>query len=62
MQYSTHIGKFIAEKDNWKELLSSQPYNLKISVDNGYVLFKYDMRTSDFSYQIVKKQEKLFWN
>ena len=55
MQYSTHIGRFIAEHDNWKEVLSGEPYNLKISVDQGYVLFKYDMRNADFSYPIVRE-------
>lgn len=38
MSYSTHIGKFISENKDWKEILSNEPYNLKISCDGEYVL------------------------
>ena len=55
MSYSTHIGKFISENKDWKEILSNEPYNLKISCDGEYVLLKYDMRTADFSSPIVKE-------
>ncbi len=55
MDYLTHIGKFISENKDWKEILSDEPYNLKISVDHDYVLFKYDLRTADFSYPIVRE-------
>lgn len=55
MGYSTHIGKFISENKDWKEILSNEPYNLKISCDGEYVLMKYDMRTADFSYPIVRE-------
>ena len=36
------IINFIREHDNWRELLADAPYNLKISEDDGYVLFKYN--------------------
>lgn len=55
MSYSTHIGKFISENKDWKEILSNEPYNLKISCDGEYVLMKYDMRTADFSSPIVRE-------
>lgn len=55
MSYSTHIGKFISENKDWKEILSNEPYNLKISCDGEYVLLKYDMRTADFSSPIVRE-------
>ncbi len=55
MSYSTHIGKFISENKDWKEILSNDPYNLKISFYGEYVLMKYDMRTADFSSPIVRE-------
>ena len=36
------IQEFIKAHDNWRELLSTDPYNLKISEDDGFVLFKYN--------------------
>lgn len=36
------IQKFIHEHENWRELLADAPYNLKISEDDDYVLFKYN--------------------
>lgn len=38
--------------ENWRELLSSPPYCLKISEEDGYVLFKYNQIESDFSEEI----------
>lgn len=55
MNYLTHIGKFISENEDWKEILSNEPYNLKISFDGAYVLMKYDMKTADFSSPIVRE-------
>lgn len=45
--------KFIKEHENWEELLSTEPYNLKISRDEGYIMFKYNQISSDFSLPIV---------
>ena len=36
------IQEFIKAHDNWRDLLSAEPYNLKISDDDGFVLFKYN--------------------
>lgn len=46
------IQEFIFEHENWRELLAAPPYSLKISEDEGFVLFKYDQIKSDFSEQI----------
>lgn len=47
--------KFIKEHNNWEELLTKDPYNLKISRDNGYIMFKYNQLSSDFSIPEVKE-------
>lgn len=49
------IQKFIRRNPNWRELLSAAPYNLKISEENGFVLFKYNQIKSDFNYKICKE-------
>ena len=53
------IVKFINEHNNWRELLSSDPYNLKIFEDDGFVLFKYDQINSDFHEEICKEARGL---
>ena len=53
--FNTLIGEFCATHDNWRELLSNEPYNLKISEDGLYVLFKYNQLTSDFSNPLVRE-------
>jgi len=47
--------KFIKEHNNWEELLTKDPYNLKISRDNGYIMFKYNQLSSDFSIPEVRE-------
>jgi len=47
--------KFIKEHNNWEELLTNEPYNLKVSRDNGYIMFKYNQLCSDFSIPEVKE-------
>lgn len=53
--YNTELGRFCAEHDNWEELLTAEPYNLKISEDGPYVMFKYNQLSSDFSNPIVQE-------
>ena len=53
------IQKFIKDHDNWQELLASDPYNLKISFDEDYVLFKYDQISSDFNEEICREARGL---
>ncbi len=53
------IQEFIKTHDNWRDLLSTDPYNLKISEDDGYVLFKYNQIASDFNEEICKEARGL---
>ena len=46
---------FIKSHKDWEEILSKSPYALKISRDNGYVMFKYNQIESDFGYQLVRE-------
>lgn len=48
--------KFINQhKENWEELLTKDPYNLKINRDEGYILFKYNQLCSDFNLPEVQE-------
>ena len=53
------IQEFILAHNNWRELLADAPYNLKISEDDGYVLFKYNQIASDFNEEICKEARGL---
>lgn len=53
------IQEFIHANANWQELLSAAPYNLKISEDNGFYLFKYNQITSDFNQEICREARGL---
>ena len=53
------IQEFIQAHDNWRDLLSTKPYNLKISEDDGFVLFKYNQIASDFSQEICQEARGL---
>lgn len=47
--------EFIKTHKNWEDILTNEPFCLKINRDNGYILFKYDQIKSDFSLNIVKE-------
>ena len=53
------IQEFILAHDNWRELLSAAPYNLKIAEDDGFVIFKYNQIESDFNEEICKEARGL---
>lgn len=54
------IVKFIHEhEEDWGTLLSNAPYNLKISWDDGLVLFKYNQINSDFNKKICREARGL---
>lgn len=53
------IQEFILAHDNWRELLSTDPYNLKISEDDGFILFKYNQISSNFNEEICKEARGL---
>lgn len=50
-----NILKFIENNSDWEELLSKEPYNLKIVRDDNNVMLKYNQLTSDFSNPIVRE-------
>lgn len=52
---NTFIGRFCLEHFDWLELLSQEPYYLKIKEDNEYVMFCYDQLQSDFNLEIVRE-------
>lgn len=53
---TNYLLEFIQNHPNdWEEKLSSEPYNLKISRDGPYVMFKYNQLSSDFSNPIVRE-------
>lgn len=53
------IVKFIKEHNNWRELLSNDPYNLKIAEDDGFVILSYSQTNSDFHEEICKEARGL---
>ena len=53
--FNTELGYFCATHDNWAELLSMEPYFLKIKEDGPYVMFSYDQIRSCFMYEIVRE-------
>lgn len=53
--YKLELRDFILSHDNWEELLSTAPYNLKISRDGDYIMFKYNQLYSDFKIPLVRE-------
>ena len=53
--YKIALRDFILSHGNWEELLTIDPYNLKISRDGDYIMFKYNQLSSDFSDPIVQE-------
>lgn len=53
--YKLKLRDFILSHDNWEELLVAKPYYLKISRDDGYIMFKYNQLCSDFSIPLVRE-------
>lgn len=54
------IQKFIYNNpNNWKELLTKEPYCLKIKEQDNLVIFNYNTYKSDFSKEIVKEARGL---
>ena len=54
-EYSTAIGAFCDTHYNWEEMLSKEPYNLKIKKEDGFVIFNYNQLSSDFNNKIVRE-------
>lgn len=53
--YKLELREFILSHDNWEELLTAEPYYLKISRDDGYIMFKYNQVFSDFNIPLVRE-------
>lgn len=53
--FNTELGLFCSTHDNWEELLTVEPYYLKIKEDGPYVIFNYDQIRSDFNNPIVRE-------
>jgi hypothetical protein len=53
--YQLELRDFILSHDNWEEILTADPYYLKISRDDKYIMFKYNQISSDFSIQLVRE-------
>lgn len=49
------LVKFIKEHENWEELLTSDPYNLTITRNSPYIMFKYSQIKSDFTIPLVRE-------
>ena len=52
---NTELGKFCSKHENWEELLTAEPYYIKIKEDGPYVIFNYDQIRSDFTIPIVRE-------
>ena len=53
--FNTELGLFCHMNENWEELLTQEPYNIKISEDGPYVMFKYNQLSSDFNIPMVRE-------
>lgn len=53
--YHLELRDFIFSHENWEELLTTDPYNLKISRDGDYIMFKYNQLSSDFTIPLVRE-------
>lgn len=56
------VLNFMNTHDNWEEILTQSPYNIKVSRDDNYILLKYNQLNSDFSIPIVREcRGSIFW-
>ena len=53
--FNTELGRFCAEHNDWEELLTQEPYCMKIKEDGPYVIFNYDQIRSDFNNPLVRE-------
>lgn len=49
------LMNIIKNNKDWEEILTNEPYSLKIKRNKGYILFKYDQINSDFSLKAVRE-------
>ncbi len=53
--FVANIGYFCAHHEDWRELLTREPYCLKIKEDGPYTIFNYDQIRSDFNIKLVRE-------
>lgn len=53
--FNTELGLFCNLHEDWVELLTHEPYCLKIKEDDNYVMFCYDQIRSDFKQTLVQE-------
>ena len=49
------IINYIKTNPNWREVLSSEPYNLIITDDGDFTMLKYSQINSDLTIDIVRE-------
>lgn len=49
------LQNFLRIHNDWESILTQPPYNLKISRDGNYIMFKYSQIASDFSIPLVRE-------
>lgn len=52
---NTNIGQFCATHSNWEELLTAEPYSIKVKRKDGFVIFNYNQLSSDFAINMVRE-------
>lgn len=52
---NTELGKFCEGHTDWQELLTQEPYCLKVKEDGPYTMFSYDQIRSDFNIKLVRE-------
>lgn len=49
------VLKFMNEHEDWEDIITQSPYNIKVKRDGDYILLKYNQLSSDFSLPIVRE-------
>ena len=52
---NTELGKFCKGHADWQELLTQEPYCLKIKEDGPYTMFSYDQIRSNFNIKLLRQ-------
>jgi len=60
--YNILLRNFILENPDWETTLTKPPYSLKISRDNGYIMFKYNQLESDFNIPLVREARGIIFD
>lgn len=55
MNCNTKLGYFCSTHEDWVDILSADPYNLKVKRESPYVMFSYDQIRSDFNQELVRE-------